>query len=319
MELSVVAAAREGSPFSEALDIAVVADRLGFGEVWAGEGPTWDCFALATAIGLSTNQIDITAGPLPVSVRDPSSIIRGAASTAFLTGRRVGIALGASSRRVVEGFHGVSRAGVTSVLEETARVLRTRLNAPTPGDDAPSEHGFRRILPPPAGLLTVAAFGERAISVAARFADRMVLDLVTPEQVATLREKLNHASREADRPPPVLAAWLPAAVDSQPGANHQILSSIVGYLAVPGYSEMFVSAGFGEAVERARGGGEQSDLLGLLPAGAASRVGLVGSLDEVRRRLDTYADAGLDEVAVVPSTVGDPSGTLTLTALASLL
>ena len=57
-----VAAAREGSPFSEPLDIAVVADRLGFGEVWAGEGPTWDCFALATAIGFSTNEIDITAG-----------------------------------------------------------------------------------------------------------------------------------------------------------------------------------------------------------------------------------------------------------------
>jgi probable F420-dependent oxidoreductase len=319
MELSVVAAAREGSPFSEPLNIAVVADRLGFGEVWAGEGPTWDCFALATAIGLSTNQIDITAGPLPVSVRDPSSIIRGAASTAFLTGRRVGIALGASSRRVVEGFHGVSRAGVTSVLEETARVLRTRLSAPTPGDDTPSEHGFRRILPSPAGLLTVAAFGDRAISVAARFADRMVLDLVTPEQVATLRRKLVDASHAADRTPPVLAAWLPAAVDPQPGANRQILSSIVGYLAVPGYSDMFEAAGFGEAVSRARADGNKSELLELLPAGASATLGLVGGLDDIRDRLRTYAEAGLDEIAVVPATVGDPSGTRTLTALTSLL
>lgn len=86
-----------------------------------------------------------------------------------------------------------------------------------------------------------------------------------------------------------------------------------------GYWDMFVSAGFGEAVERARGGGGQSDLLDLLPAGAPSELGLVGSLDQVRRLLDTYADAGLDEVAVVPATVGDPSGTRTLTALASLL
>jgi alkanesulfonate monooxygenase SsuD/methylene tetrahydromethanopterin reductase-like flavin-dependent oxidoreductase (luciferase family) len=147
----------------------------------------------------------------------------------------------------------------------------------------------------------------------------MVLDLVTPEQVATLCRKLADASRAANRPPPILAAWLPAAVDPQPGANRQILSSIVGYLAVPGYSDMFEAAGFGEAVERARGGGEQSDLLDLLPAGAASELGLVGSLEEVRRRLDTYADAGLDEVAVVPATVGDPSGVRTLTALASLL
>jgi hypothetical protein len=82
---------------------------------------------------------------------------------------------------------------------------------------------------------------------------------------------------------------------------------------------MFVSAGFGEAVERARGGGEQSELLELLPAGASATLGLVGGLDDIRDRLRTYAEAGLDEIAVVPATVGDPSGTRTLTALTSLL
>lgn len=314
-----MAAAREGSPFSEPLDIAVVADRLGFGEVWAGEGPTWDCFAMATAIGLNTNQIDITAGPLPVSVRDPSSIIRGAASAAYLTGRHVGIALGASSRRVVEGFHGASRAGVASVLEETSREIQARLTPATTRENGAPRHGFDQILPPPAGLLTVAAFGERAISVAGRFADRMVLDLVTPEQVATLRRKLVGTARAANRTPPVLAAWIPAAIDPQPGAEDQILTSIVGYLAVPGYSDMFIAAGFGEAVERAQGGGERSELLELLPSGAASELGLVGSLDEVRRRLDDYAAAGLDEVAIVPTTAGDTSGERTMTAFASLL
>jgi hypothetical protein len=36
--------------------MAVIADRLGYGEVWVGEGWVWDCFALATAIGLATWQ-----------------------------------------------------------------------------------------------------------------------------------------------------------------------------------------------------------------------------------------------------------------------
>lgn len=56
--------------------------------------------------------------------------------------------------------------------------------------------------------------------------NRMVLDLVTPEQVASLREKLADASRAANRPPPILAAWLPAAVDPEPGAEDQILASL---------------------------------------------------------------------------------------------
>ncbi|MCX5047156.1 hypothetical protein OG895_06905 [Streptomyces sp. NBC_00201] len=33
----------------EPLRVAVVADRLGYREVWAGEGPTWDSFVPATA------------------------------------------------------------------------------------------------------------------------------------------------------------------------------------------------------------------------------------------------------------------------------
>jgi len=37
----------------------------------------------------------------------------------------------------------------------------------------------------------------------------------------------------------------------------------------------------------------------------------------VRDRLAEYAEAGLDEVAIVPATAGDPGGERTLTALAS--
>ncbi|MEW2042730.1 hypothetical protein AB0885_37970, partial [Streptomyces sp. NPDC005534] len=43
MKISVVVAAREDdSPVEEPLRVATVADRLGYDEVWAGEGPTWD-------------------------------------------------------------------------------------------------------------------------------------------------------------------------------------------------------------------------------------------------------------------------------------
>ena len=63
MEISVVAAAREDDrPPEEAVQSAVLADRLGYREVWLGEGPTWDSFVLATAVGLATQRIALTAG-----------------------------------------------------------------------------------------------------------------------------------------------------------------------------------------------------------------------------------------------------------------
>src|SRR5690606_8542288 len=124
--------------------------------------------------------------------------------------------------------------------------------------------GFTRRLPPAHGSLAVAAFGDRAIDIAVRHADRMLLDLVSPEQVRLLREKRDAAAKRAGCTPPRLAAWLPAAIDPVPTAVTQMNRSIVGYLTVPGYSDMFVATGFGRAVELAAEGAGHETLLSAL-------------------------------------------------------
>ncbi|MFI7404646.1 LLM class F420-dependent oxidoreductase [Streptomyces sp. NPDC049541] len=315
MDFSVVAVGREDeSPVDEPLRVAALADRLGYREVWAGEGPTWDSFVLAAAIGRVTERTALTAGPVPVSVRDPYTLARGAASVAAVTGRAVGVALGTSSRRVVEGVHGRPRTRPAAVLEETAAALRGLLHAP-PGEPVVPGSTFRRRLAPPGGPLTVAAFGDRAVATAAAHADRMLLDIVTPEQVRELRAKLLAAAEKAGRTPPTLAAWLPAAVDPEPESLAQVLRSVAGYLTVPGYSDVFTAAGFGEAVQLAATGAGPDVLVRALPPAAAGTVGLVGDADAVRARVDAYAEAGLDEIALVPATAGDPAGERTLRVL----
>ena len=317
MDFSVVAVGREDdSAVDEPLRVAALAVRLGYREVWAGEGPTWDSFVLAAAIGRVTERAALTAGPVPVSVRDPYTLARGAASVAAVTGRAVGVALGTSSKRVVEGVHGRPRVRPAAVLEETAAAVRGLLHA-APGEPVVPGSTFLRRLPPPGGPLTIAAFGDRAIATAAAHADRMLLDIVSPEQVRELRAKLLAAAERAGRTPPTLAAWLPAAVDPEPASLTQVLGSIAGYLTVPGYSDVFTAAGFGEAVRQAAAGAGRDTLVRMLPAEAAATVGLVGDLDAVRARIDAYAEAGLDEIALVPATAADPAGERTLKALAA--
>ena len=305
-----VAAAREDEqPPTEALDVAAVADRLGYGEVWLGEGPTWDSFALAAAVGAATTRIALTAGPVPVSVRDPYSIVRGAASVEAVTGRPVGVALGTSSVRVVEGVHGRSRATPVGDLRDSAAAYVAHRRGEAYG--VTGTHGFQRRLPPATGPLTIAAFGDRAIRIAARYADRMLLDLVSPAQVRELRAKL-HAAGER---PPTLAAWLPAAVDPDDASYAQLMRGVAGYLPVRGYQDVFVAAGFGAAVELAQRDAGPDELLAALPEHAARTVGLVGDARTVRDRIAEYAEAGLDEIALVPATAGDPGGARTLSAL----
>ncbi|MEV3974158.1 LLM class F420-dependent oxidoreductase [Streptomyces sp. NPDC050698] len=315
MDMSVVAVGREDdTPVEEPMRVAVLADRLGYREVWAGEGPTWDSFVLAAAIGAATERVALTAGPVPVSVRDPLTIVRGAASAAAVTGRSVGVALGTSSKRVVEGVHGRPRPRPAAALAESAAAVRALMHS-VPGEPIVPGSSFPRRLPPPGGPVTVAAFGERAVAAAVAHADRMLLDLVSPEQVRMLRARMLTAAEKAGRTPPRLAAWLPAAVDPGPESLRQVLRSVVGYLAVPGYCDMFIDAGFAEVVELAAKGADADTLLQALPPEAAGTVALVGDTDTVRARIAAYAEAGLDEIALVPATAGDPAGERTLTAL----
>ena len=315
-----VAAAREDeSPPLEAAAIATIADQLGYGEVWLGEGPTWDAFTLATAIGLRSERIALTVGPVPVHVRDPFSIARGASSAAALAGRPVGVALGTSSTRVVEGVHGRCRARPVAALAESAAAVKELLSARTGTDPwGLAVQGFAPRQPPGGGQLTVAAFGQRAVTVAVQHADRMLADLVSPDQVRMLRARRDAAAARAGRRPPPLAAWIPAAVDPTPRDYEQIMRSIVGYLTVRGYSDMFTGAGFGDAVHAAYGGASTEELLRALSPEAARHVGLVGDAGTVRARLHAYADAGLDEIAIYPATAGDPGGERTLNAISML-
>jgi probable F420-dependent oxidoreductase len=320
MDVSVVIAARPNVPPEEELRVATLADRLDYHELWVGEGFVWDAFALATAAGLATDRIPITVGPLPVSVRDPATIARAAASTAALVHRPVGVALGTSSVRVVERMHGRSRRYALTTMAESATAVRALFDGARAGltGEQVATQGYRLPLPSPGGPITVAAFGDRAIDVAAEHADRTVLDLVSPEMTRVYRVKLDAAAQRAGRPAPRLAAWLPAAVDPGPESLAQVGHSLVGYLEVAGYGEMFTAAGLGEAVRLALAGADRAEMFAALPQEAIGGIGLVGDIETVHARLVAYAAAGLDEVVLVPATAGDPGGERTLTAIAGL-
>ncbi len=258
--------------------------------LWVGEMATFDAFALAAGITARTSRIALTVGPLAVGVRDPVALAMGVASVAAIGRRDVHLAIGASSPVVVDRWHGRPWRRTATHIRETAEALRPLLA----GERAEFEgelvqtHGYRLRLPAPGSSLTIAAFGDAAVRVAARLADRMVINLCTPELAGRLCERLHHHAAEAGVEAPPLAAWIPAAVDPTEEAIAQLSRGAVAYLAAPGYAEMFAAAGFGDLVERARGGTPARELLRHVPPELCRAIALVGSEAEVqgaRRRV----------------------------------
>ncbi len=329
-------------PAGEVVRTAEVADALGYGEIWIGEMATFDAFALGAVVAERTAQAALTVGPLAVAVRDPVMIAMGAGSLAELTGRTVNVALGSSSPVVVEQWHGRRQERTALALAESATAVRTLLAGGTADvrGQVISTRGFRLRTRAPGTPLTIAAFGRGAVKAAARHADRMVINLVTPKSAARLVQMLHDECRAAGRPVPPVAVWLaavvsPAAAGAGAGAGaaeagagaaaegpalastEQLRRGLVAYMSAPGYGEMFAEAGFGDVVRFARTRPHPGELLAAIPAELTGHVSLVGDRRAVRARLAEYTSAGVDEVALVPgSSDADPAGVATLTALA---
>lgn len=295
MRLTVVLGEWLDRPIQADLDVALAADRLGYGEVWIGEMAKLDAPATAAAIVARTEQIEPCLGPLAVTVRSPAQIALAVATVAA-TGRRTHVALGTSSGAVAR-WHGRSRAGAADRLATATRDVRALLA----GERV---DGFRLRQPPDGSTVTVAAFGARAVEVAAS-ADRMVLNMVTV--AATKRLAPQH---------PNTAVWLAAAVDPTPDERRWMALGYVGYLGAPGYAEMFEEAGFGELVAFARTRPHVKELAARLPADLLDAVALVGSEAAIRARIDEYAAAAVTEIGLVVPPLDLATGRRTLETLA---
>lgn len=297
MRLSVVLGQWLDRSLQSDLELALAADRLGYHQLWVPEMAKADSPAMASIIACRTDRIELVLGPLAVTVRSPVQIAI-ALQTVASTGRPVHVALGTSSDTVAR-WHARSRSGAVNALERALGDVRALL-------EGERVNGFRLSQPPsPPPTITVAAFGPRAVHVAAG-ADRMVLNMVT---VAAARRLAAHH--------PNTAAWLCAAVDPTGDERRWLTRGFVGYLAAPGYDEMFVDAGYGELVEFARTRPSPKDLFERIPDDLLDHVALVGDEATVRRRLEEYESAALAEVCLVPPAPELPSGIATLEALAS--
>jgi probable F420-dependent oxidoreductase len=265
----------------QSLEVAVNADRNGYEEVWIGQLATFDAFALAAAAARETKRATIWVGPLALAVRDPVSLALGITSVSTLGERVAHLALGSSTATVVRDWHRRKWGGNVLLAIGTIERLRPLLR----GERSPE--GFRLRSPFPGSQIGLAAFGAEMLKVASHLADRLLLNLLTPAQVAEFRAR-------TELP---ITIWVPAALDPGEAAMEQVRRELKVYLAAPAYAARFRQAGLGDA-----------DAI-------AARVSALGSLERIRDRIAEYHSAGATTVALVPVTAEDPGGARLLEAI----
>jgi alkanesulfonate monooxygenase SsuD/methylene tetrahydromethanopterin reductase-like flavin-dependent oxidoreductase (luciferase family) len=294
-------ALRDPLPWDAFARIVRDGEALGYRAVFLPEITGRDAFAALTGLAGETEDLLLGTGIVPMTSR-PSRLTAMAAATVQerSAGRMVlGLGTGPAGRGALDTLAGQ----IQEIREFLERGSDLALHAE------------------PAVPIWIAALGPRAVALAGRVADGVLLNWCSPERVAEARTSLRAAAEEAGRDPDrvTIAVYVRASVGVDPDASLAALrEAFGGYASYASYARQFAGMGMGEEAAAAAASfraGRSEDI----PEALVRRICLLGDPAQGRDRLQAYRDAGADLPVVYPALLdGDRDGASVATTLRAL-
>jgi alkanesulfonate monooxygenase SsuD/methylene tetrahydromethanopterin reductase-like flavin-dependent oxidoreductase (luciferase family) len=287
------------------LRLATLAEDLGYSAFFVAEGWGYDAGVLLTEIALRTDRIRIGTGVLNVWGRSAAGIAMLAAGLTEVSGGRFTLGLGAGSPALAEGFHDVAFQAPVRRLAEVTRSVRSLLDGGRAVSSAsPQAASLRLAVPTPVDVpIYLAALGPAAVRLTGEVADGWVPFLLPRSGLDAGRRLLEEGATGTDRPLPVLAPSLPAAVTDDESTARRIAWWWISFYLTrmgPLYAQALRRLGFGEQVDAVLA--QPGPATGDVPRAAWSLVDelvLVGDEPAARDRLDAWYAAGAELPTVV--------------------
>lgn len=308
-------ALRDPWPWPAFARLARVGDELGYAALFLPEIRGRDALAALAALAGETSQVLLGTGIVPMGSRRPALTAMAAATVHERSGGRAVLGLGT----------GGSAAGALGRLEEQVREICAFLDEAVARDGDEGGEGDGRLALARPVPIWIAALGPRAVALAGRIADGVLLNWCSPERVALARDQVASSAVDAGRDPSgiTIAAYVRSAVSDDAagaaGAREALAGAAGEYAALPAYRRQFEAMGLGPAARAASepAGGAGGRLESVAPL--IDGVCLSGDAHGARERLDEYRQAGCDLPVVYPVPFGpdaEASVAATLSALA---
>lgn len=280
--------------------VAQVAERArraeadGFASVWVPYLP-WavDALTAAHAAGLATSRVEVGTAVVPTYLFHPLAMARQALTVDAAIGGRLTLGVGPSQPTVIEKMHGIPFHKPAAHTREYLRVLRAASAPDTATVEFAGDHFAiaamfgvpqRRALPLLVGALgplMLQAAGEHSDGTIATSSDEGAIERV-------IGPGIRNAAAAAGRPEPRVGAVIavcvaaPRALD---GAREAMAQHFATYERIPRYARMLAL-------------GDKSRM---------ADVHVAGDEAHVRRRLSSFASAGLTDFIAAPFAFGaDP-------------
>jgi alkanesulfonate monooxygenase SsuD/methylene tetrahydromethanopterin reductase-like flavin-dependent oxidoreductase (luciferase family) len=251
--------------------------------VWVSEASGFDAVAVGMHLAPLLDRTPLVLGPVAAGVRSPALLAMGVATVAAVADCPPLVCLGASSPRIVEGWHGGDASDPVRSMRAYTLAVRAALGGRRTDHRGPGWRTSGFVLSV-AGIaepvVRIAALGPRMLRLAGAIGDAVVVNLVPPEMIPEMKVEIAAGALRAGREPPPLVVWL--AIGSEAHSEPRLAAMLKGYLATPGYRERLAAAG---VVDRM----------------SLGRVTAFGPPERAVERTLAYRVEGADEVALIAS------------------
>jgi F420-dependent oxidoreductase-like protein len=267
------------------------AEDAGFASIWVPQIPDeFDALTAATIVGIETSRIEIGTAVIPVQPRHPIALAQQALSVQAVLQGRLALGVGVSHHWIIDEMLGLPYERPAATLRAYLDVLGPALAGPGPVDVENEQ--FRVHQPMDVTDLTptpvlIAALGPMMLRIAGERTDGTILWMADERAIAEhVVPHLTRAAESTGRPSPRVVAGIPVCVcgddevDVAVARTNRVLSEAE---VSPNYQK-------------------------LLDLGDARQVGdllAAGSESTVEKRLGSFADAGVTDLAVRVVPIGD--------------
>jgi alkanesulfonate monooxygenase SsuD/methylene tetrahydromethanopterin reductase-like flavin-dependent oxidoreductase (luciferase family) len=239
--------------------MAMLADELGYELFSVPEGWGFDSTLVLTEIALKTERINVMSGILSVWGRTAGTIAMSAATLDDISGGRHVLGLGASTKALVEGFHGIPFEKPTRRFRQTVRAVRQILDGErAPQPDMIESRALKLGQPPRPDLpIYLAGLGPQSVRAAAQLADGWFPYLVARDRFQTWVPEILKARRRAGRaddPFTVIAGPNVSVNEDAAAARQAVAANLAWYVCAMGeaYASSLANQGYGDEVEAIR-------------------------------------------------------------------
>lgn len=284
---------------NEVLRCAAMADKQGAESIWIPESWAREAFVTLGNIASITEKARLGTGIISIYSRSAATIAMATATLDSMCNGRAFVGLGASSKVLVENWHGKEFSHHITRMHEYVEVIRSIMK----GDKVNYAGKVAKIKDFKLGFeplrndipIYVAATKERMLELAADIADGAVLFLRPIDELARTVSRLKKITH--DRNFDIICVIMTAIGKEREVARDRARKTLAFYAVVGSiYREFLASNGFREEIAQITESYRKEGLANvhkLIPDKMLDAITIAGEPEECRKKLNKFMETGI--------------------------